>query len=108
MKAKGGSSSGTGRGEYWRDLIQQQAARGQSVHAFCAARGLTEQSFYYWRKRLNTKVPVSFALVRTAAESERAVTEMVLEVGASRCLRIPEGVDAATLRTVLMVLREQA
>jgi hypothetical protein len=108
MKAKGGSSSDAGRGEYWRDLIQQQAASGQSVHAFCAARGFTEQSFYYWRKRLNAKAPVSFALVRTEAAAGHPVADMVLEVGTNRRLRIPEGVDAATLRTVLMVLREQA
>ncbi len=108
MKALVGSSNGTSRIEYWRDLIRQQAASGQSVAAFCAARGLTEQLLYYWRKRLNAEAPVSFALVRTTAEAERPLPEMVLDVSADRRLRIPQGVDAATLRTVLTVLREQA
>ena len=108
MKAKSNFSSDTGRSEYWQDLLQQQAASGQSAHAFCAARGLTEQSLYYWRKRVGAKAPVSFALVSAGAEVERSAVEMVLEVGTDRRLRIPHGVDAATLRTVLMVLREQA
>lgn len=108
MKAAGSVLNNRSRSEYWRGLIEEQVGSGQSVPAFCAARGLTEQSFYSWRKRLNTSAAVSFALVKTEADAASAVTEIVLEIGAHRKLHIPRGVDAATLRTVLTVLGEQA
>ena len=74
---------------------------------FCKEQGLTEYSFYAWRKRLQETGPVRFALVdRSARRQERtaeAALELVLATGER--LRIGAGVDAATLRTVLDVLR---
>jgi hypothetical protein len=98
------------RNEYWRGIIRRHAGSGQSVHAFCLERRLTEQSFYYWRNRLGMEEPVSFALVATDGVDGKMVPAgaLVLDLGSSQCLRIPSGVDAATLRTVLAVLRERA
>ena len=68
---------------------------------------MSEYSFYAWRKRLQQRGPVRFALVeRSARRQDRpaeAVLELVLATGAR--LRIGTGVDAATLRTVLDALR---
>ena len=103
------ASDDTSRLEYWRNLIQQQEASGESVHVFCAARGLTEQSLYYWRKRLRNEArPASFALVTTAPSIGQPDIAIELELGGGRRLRILRGVDAVTLRTVLTVLREHA
>ncbi len=108
MKETSSSNKAIARSEYWRDVIQQQAASGQSVSAFCAERGLTEQSLYSWKKRLGEQAPVSFALV-TADRSERSSSApLELELSPGCRLRVPCGVDAATLRTVLAVLREQS
>ena len=78
-----------------------------SVKQFCKEQGLTEYSFYAWRKRLQASGPVQFALVeRSARRQERpaeAVLELVLTTGER--LRIGPGVDITTLRTVLDVLR---
>ena len=110
MKVIGRTKQADSRGEYWRELIRQQAGSGQSVHAFCSERHLTEQSFYYWRKRLVNERSVTFALV--AADGARANDEqpapLELDLGSGQRLRIPRGVDTATLRTVLSVLREGA
>ena len=65
MRETSSANKAIARSQYWRDVIQQQAASGQSVSAFCAKRGLTEQSLYSWRKRLSNLEPVSFALVTT-------------------------------------------
>ena len=74
---------------------------------FCKEHGLTECSFYAWRKRLQENGPVRFALVeRSARRPERmaeAALELVLATGER--LRIGVGVDTATLRLVLDVLR---
>ena len=37
--------------KYWGKLIAEQEA-GQKVRPFCRERGISEPSFYYWRKRL--------------------------------------------------------
>jgi hypothetical protein len=110
MNTTGVPSKGKSRSDYWRNLIQQQAGSGQSVSVFCSERGLTEQSLYYWRKRLNLnhKAPVSFALVTADHSGSSDAAPLELELGSGQRLRIPRGADAATLRTVLAVLREQA
>jgi transposase-like protein len=78
-----------------------------SVKQFCKEQGLTEYSFYVWRKRLQERGPVRFALVeRSVRQQERtaeAALELVLATGER--LRIGDGVDTATLRAVLDILR---
>jgi len=37
---------------HWRQLLEQWRRSGLSVRAFCAARGLSEQSLYWWRREL--------------------------------------------------------
>ncbi len=96
------------RSEYWRNLIEQQAGSGQPVSVFCSEWGLTEQSFYAWRKRLAQQAPVSFALVTSPVSVGNQGAHLELELGAGQRLRIASGVDAGTLRTVLAVLRERA
>ncbi len=108
MRPTSGLKKGNARSDYWRDLIHQQAASGQSVSVFCSERGLTEQSIYYWKKRLGKEVPVSFALVTNDGSAAKQGAPLELELSGGQRLRIPYGVDAATLRTVLAVLRERA
>ncbi len=108
MRSANGSKRAIARSEHWRNLVQQQAVSGQPVSVFCSERGLTEQSFYYWRKRLSQQAPVSFALVTSDGWAGNQGAPLELELGVGHRLRIPCGVDAATLRTVLAVLGERA
>ena len=98
----------TRREKKWAELIGQQQQSGVSVSAFCRGRGFSDQTFYNWRKRLSGREPVRFALVAAGATAaaEQASIELVLVSGDR--LRIAPGADAATLRTVLEVLREHA
>ena len=95
------------KADQWAERIAAQQRSGVSVKQFCKEHGLTEYSFYAWRKRLQETGPVRFALVdRSPRRQERAVEaalELVLATGER--LRISAGVDAATLRTVLDVLK---
>ena len=95
------------KADEWAERIAAQQRSGISVKQFCKEQGLTEGSFYAWRKRLQKKEPVRFALVdrRTARQepATEAALELVLTTGER--LRIGGGVDAATLRTVLEALR---
>ena len=94
------------RREFWRQLIAKQQQSGVSVRALCQEQGLSEYSFYQWRKRLSQQLPVKFALVETdqAARLHAEGVEVILTSGER--LRITPGVDAATLRLVLTVLRQ--
>ena len=91
----------------WADRIAAQQRSGVSVKQFCQEQGLTEGSFYAWRKRLQKKEPIRFALVERGVARQEPTTEAALELvmATGERLRIGTGVDAATLRTVLEVLR---
>jgi len=95
------------KAEEWAERIAAQQRSGISVKQFCKERGLTEYSFYAWRKRLREKEPVRFALVeRRGTRREltaEAALELVLKTGER--LRIGAGVDGVTLRAVLDALR---
>jgi transposase-like protein len=88
--------------EYWAKLIAEQEASGMTVRAFCGQRGIADHCLYYWRKRLNSKQPVKFALVKTIPMTASSI-ELFLPGGERLC--IPRGVDGATLRCVLAALR---
>ena len=94
------------RRELWRQRIEQQETSSQSVRTFCRKQGLTEAAFYAWWQRLRKQnPPVRFALVETKP-AEDTVPPIELMLASGDRLRIPH--DAATLRLVLAVLRDQA
>ena len=100
--------AGSKKVKKWAELIRQQQQSGLSVTGFCRQHGFSEQTFYNWRKRLAGSEPVRFALVAAdaAAAAEQLPIELFLVSGDR--LRIAPGTDAATLRTVLNLLRERA
>jgi len=95
------------KGDEWAERIAAQQRSGISVKQFCKEQGLTEYSFYAWRKRLQKREAVRFALVDRGSARQAPATEAALELvmATGERLRIGAGVEAATLRTVLEVLR---
>ena len=92
---------------FWSALVAKQEQSGKSVRAFCRESGAKEHSFYMWRQKLRRQAPVRFALVeRTGSGMPESTIEVVFANGDK--LKIGRGADAATLRTVLAVLRESA
>lgn len=104
------ASSAVSTRQKWADLIRQHEQSGEAVKDFCRDRRVSEPSFYSWRKRLSASEPVRFALVEASASvtNARAAVFVELILVSGDRLRIPAGADAATLRTVLKVLRERA
>jgi transposase len=102
---------GQSRGQFWREVIGQFAASGQSVRAFCANRGLSEPSFYSWRRTLaqrdansspiSSETPAAFVPVHIAGESNSAM-EIVLR--GERRIRICGPVDRSALAEVVAAL----
>jgi hypothetical protein len=95
------------KADEWAERIAAQRHSGMSVKQFCKERGLTEYSFYVWRKRLQEQGPVRFALVERRARRQERSAEPALQLvlTSGERLGIGTGVDATTLRTVLDVLR---
>ena len=94
------------RRQVWGKLIAQQEQSGLSIRAFCQQNGTSEYSFYHWRKRLAEQLPMKFALVETSQSGSVAVAVLEVMLTSGERLRIVPGIDAATLRLVLNVLRE--
>jgi hypothetical protein len=106
----------------WEAVLRQFAAGGLSVREFCRRRGLSEPSFYAWRRRLRTEggpaapaspaaplfVPLRVAAGRAAATAagggggEQARIELLLGGGVT--VRLFGEVPAARLVSVLGVL----
>ena len=91
----------------WAERIAAQQRSGISVKQFCKEQGVSEYSFYSWRKRLRESGPVRFALVERSARRQERTAEAALELvlASGERLRIGIGVDTATLRAVLDALR---
>ncbi len=108
----------------WRRVLEEAARSGLSIRQFCQQRHVDETQFYSWRRLLAAEQrggvaearngapgpAARFVLVRPeeqlAAESDTAALELVLARGWR--LRIPRGVDEATLRCVLTALAPPA
>ena len=107
------SVSGKGDAEkarYWQRTISEAARSGISIRQFCRQRRLRESQFYWWQHKLRpgrragttrrpSGKPPSFALVSDESGVADAGIELVL--GEGRKLRIRQGVDEETLRSVL-------
>jgi Transposase len=103
------------KGRYWARMIREAARSGAYIREFCRRRRLRESQFYWWQRKLKAgreerglrrpraeRNRASFALVSEEAGTNDAGIELVL--GDGRKLRIRQGVDEATLRSVLAAL----
>src|SRR5947207_16020217 len=92
----------TTKSDQWRERLAAQKRSGSSVKQFCKEQGLTEYSFYAWRKRLRGEGPVRFALVDRGALRAESVTEASLELvlATGERLRIGAGRNSALWSTM--------
>ena len=99
---------------FWRAAVRQWRGSGLSVRAYCEKYGLSEPSFYAWRRRLTDAAAATPPFVRVkvvpdvevlptmAAGGAASALELVL--GDHRRLRIAPGFDEPTLRRLLALL----
>jgi transposase-like protein len=102
--------------QHRRRLIERWQRSGLSVCAFCERHRVAVSSFYAWRRALQQRdrpvnssqapdPPVFLPVhVQNEPTDQRPPLELVLASG--RCLRVPPGFDAATLRALLTVLED--
>ncbi len=95
----------------WREVIERQAASGQSVRTFCADEALDENAFYSWRRTIRqrdapaqpSKTPPSFvrAVVSGPAGGE---SWLVIELTGGRALRVPASISTQRLAELVAAL----
>ena len=92
----------------WAGRISECRSSGQNVKTWCRENGVCEQTYYKWQRRLfemaQTQKDIQFAEI-TPTQSVRcgnvAVTVRIGGVEAD----IHTGADAATVETVLQILK---
>ena len=110
-----GPQRGTEKERFWRDAIRQQRRSGRSIRDYCRDQGLSEPSFYGWRRELvrrgvrrakraprrAAKRPafVSVTLAPGGASSGSASIECLLPSGV--VLRLPVTMDPAMIAAVV-------
>jgi transposase-like protein len=111
-------TSSADRRRFWQELFAKRKALGLSVAQVCQEAGVSQATFYAWRKRLKSSrqtsvaagsrrsrtktasplVPVRIVPDRTDADRTRT---MVVELPGAVRVQIPPGIDASTIQAVL-------
>lgn len=94
--------------KFWRRAVEDWRRSGFSVRAYCARAGLSEPSFYVWRRELQRRdrsaasnQASAFVPVEVTAEPSAAI-EIVLPQGA--VVRVRPGFDRQTLQDVMALV----
>jgi transposase-like protein len=95
---------------WWRQHLARQRSSGQRVRAYCERHGVSEHSFYRWRRRLAAGDAQPhrhddrphFVPVTLPANPSGSRIEIVL--GGGQRISVPAGFDPATLAQVVSVL----
>jgi hypothetical protein len=111
------------RERFWRDLLERQPRSGLNITRFCAQAGVSQNSFYVWKRRLQALAQASRPAMRrrprrrgkaVANSSSLVPVRLIPDLGlpspaaqaievawpSGLTLRIPANCDSKTLREV--------
>jgi hypothetical protein len=93
------------RERFWRDAVAGWKKSGQTVRAYCDERGLSQPSFYAWRRELverdrtTIRQPAKFVPMQIVVES---MVEVVLPSGV--VVRVPPATEATAVARLVAAL----
>jgi Transposase len=90
--------------ERWRQRIGEHLASGQSVAAFCRDHGLSENSFYVWKRRLRQGETAPFVEVKTASADAGPCSGIEVGLRGHRRLLVRRGFDRDLLIELIRTL----
>ena len=91
----------------WTEIIRECQASGLTNKEFCARRGIAENTYYYWLRKVRTAATAVMEpqLVRLE-EGSASGTDGMIEIRYGKTeLRLPEDVDLKALAVFLNALR---
>ena len=89
------------RAQQWAMLIQESKSSGMTNKDFCIQRGVSEKSFYYWQKKLRTKLLEAAAPQLVQLESTPEAAELLQISFRGAELKLPVGVDMDAVSAIL-------
>ena len=92
----------------WEEKLLACEASGQTVSAFCEAQGISQSSFYYWHKKLNTKEteqthPITWLPFMIDKKEESTFDQLSIEIQQVK-VTVSKDCDRDLLRDVLNIL----
>ena len=94
---------GQDREPFWREAVADWKKTGQTIAAFCRARGIAQASFYAWRRQLTGRdrvAPAATFVPLTVVPD--AFVEVVLPTGV--IVRVPAAADAVAVAKLVAAL----
>ena len=92
----------------WVSRIAECRSSGQNVKLWCKENGVCEQTYYKWQRRLfemaQTQQEIRFAEVTPAQPARCGNVAVTVRIAGTEA-DIHSGADAATVETVLRVLK---
>ena len=91
----------------WMEIIRECEEIGLSNREFCAQRGISEKTYYYWLRKVRAAAAtvIEPQLVRVDNPTMSG-TEQMIEIRYGRAeLKLPEDVDLKALAAFLNTLR---
>ena len=92
----------------WAGRISECRSSGQNVKVWCKENGICEQTYYRWQKRLfemaQAQQEVRFAEVTPVTATRSASIALTVRISGNEA-DIHNGADAATVETVLRILK---
>lgn len=96
---------------FWREILQRQATSNLSARAFCRQEGLTETTFYSWRRTIAARdgecAPAEqsqpFVPLVVTSTPEREPT-IAIELAGGRVLRLPTSTSTEQLAELIHAL----
>ena len=88
--------------ERWQGWLEEQPASGLSIAAFCRDKGIPQNSFYVWRRKLAAEVSNGQPTAEFVPVSLVGVPEIMVDLPGGATLRFAS--DESTTRQVLSIL----
>jgi transposase-like protein len=95
--------------DQWREIITAQPTSGFSIAAFCRQRGISQPSFFVWRRRLTRSAEAEpsaepFVELKTGKLAVERVAAIELRLRRGRRLLLRKGFDRDLLAEVVQAL----
>ncbi len=93
----------------WREHIAAQARSGLSIRDFCASRGVSEPSFYAWRRELAKRDALAAKRTRPTFVPIQVLPSAAIEVvmPSGVIVRVPAGADGDLAIRLVAALRAE-
>ena len=112
MGTKQGPAASGKRERFWRKLVAGQAQSGVSIREWCDRHGVSEPSFYFWRRELarrqeqRQELSPRIVPVEVAPPAAGSRWGLEIELPGQIVVRVGPECNPDLLRQALMVLRD--